>query len=109
MGGIYGPPDSSDRFAYGVFNDFFLKIKETMQLYGTQIIVLAGDWNLHLDREDVKPRTCKLVREYIEELGMIDVGEKERKFTWTRPGRRRAKSRIDYVMVTENVYEYKLA
>jgi hypothetical protein len=35
------------------------------------------------------------VREYIEELGMIDVGERERKFTWTRPGRRRAKSRID--------------
>jgi hypothetical protein len=61
-----------------------------------------------LDREDVKPRMCRLVREYIEELGLIDVGEIERKFTWTRPGRRRAKSRIDYVMVTDNVYDYKL-
>jgi hypothetical protein len=109
MGGIYGPPDSSDRFAYGVFNDFFSKVKETMQLYGTQIVILAGDWNLHLDREDVKPRTCKLVREYIEEIGLIDIGERDKLFTWTRPGRRKAKSRIDYVMVSDNVYSSKLS
>jgi exonuclease III len=104
--GIYGPPDSSDAFAHGIYSSLFDKLTETMQLYGTQSIILAGDWNLHLDRQDIKPRTCKLVRDYAGELGLIDCGHDEKKFTWTRPGRRRAKSRIDYVMLSDNTSDF---
>jgi hypothetical protein len=98
---VYGPPDASDNRASNIFAQFFDKIKEIAQVFGTQQIIAAGDWNLHLDTEIRKPRACRIVRQNIEELGLIDLGEDRKEFTWTRRGRNRAKSRLDYIMVTD--------
>ena len=101
--GVYGPSCSDDRLAQEIFVEIRNAIEMLVNIVGTRNIIIVGDFNIHLDRENLKPRTCKLVREMMRQLGLRDLGERERENTWRRPGRNRNKSRIDYCFANCNL------
>ena len=104
VGGVYGPSCSSDNKAFDVFQEFFEILEELMQRWGTQNIILGGDFNLKLDQNETKPRAVKLVRDFINEYAILDAGlQAGCQPTWRRPNAHRRKSRLDYILYTENL------
>jgi hypothetical protein len=102
--GVYGPPDNLDRKSFEIFSEIFEKIEMYKQVYGTQMLIIGGDFNVHLDKESSsKPRTVKLIKDYMVKWSLSDLGEEEKRFTWSRPGRVRKKSRIDYILISEHL------
>ena len=103
--GMYGPPESSDRIAYEIYEEMLERLDEVRERTGVNEIIIAGDLNIHLDIEGQNPkgRTCKLLKEYMEERQLTDLGKVRKLRTWRRPGRRSKKSRIDYVLTSEKL------
>jgi hypothetical protein len=85
--GIYGPPENLDRKAYDIFSEMFEKIEMYMQVYGTQMVMMGGDLNVHMDRTtSSKPRTVRLIKEFTTRWCLTDLGGEDKRFTWSRPG-----------------------
>ena len=105
VAGVYGPSENSDRTAYEIYEQMIEKIEEIKDRSGIEEIIIAGDFNLHLDAEGLNPkgRTCRLIRDYIEERQLKDQGKNNKCKTWRRPGRKSKKSRIDYVLTSERL------
>lgn len=97
LGAIYGPSTNSDTESYEIFSEFTEQIRELAQRIGTNTIFIGGDFNLKLDQNRVKPRTVKLMQDFILEFNLTDAGaECGAEATWRRP--RRCKSRLDYIL-----------
>ena len=56
-----------------------------------------------MDNDRKKPRTCKIIKDYMEECGLVDAGEQEKISTWRRAHRAHIRSRIDYILHTDNM------
>ena len=101
--GIYGPSCNDDKKGVEVFLEIRNAIEILVNMVGTRNIIVIGDLNIHLDKENVKVKTCKLVREMLRQMGLKDIGERDKESTWRRPGRNKNKSRIDYCFVNQNL------
>ena len=64
--GIYGPPDNSDNFSYSVYDSLIQKFNEIKTLYHCTNTIFSGDFNLHFDVHNKKPKTCFLMRNFFE-------------------------------------------
>ena len=103
VAGIYGPSCSSDTIATEIYRQFSLDYDNMIRVGQTTYTVIAGDFNLHLDTCQPKPKACKLMVDFIAHSNLCDTGREGRKATWRRPHRNTNKSRIDYIMHTDNI------
>jgi len=98
LGAIYGPSAANDTQSADIFQEFFEQITELGNRMNTRKFIIGGDFNVKLDQTRVKPRTVKLIKDFINELNLIDTGaESGAEATWRRP--RRSKSRLDYLLL----------
>jgi exonuclease III len=103
--GVYGNSDSSDRASLAVMEELRLFTRELSQIYQTQRILLAGDFNVALKEADTnrdinhKPLTSELMKEIIEEHQLVDIGLKANntQHTWFRKDSSGQSSRLDYI------------
>ena len=101
LGAIYGPSTANDTQSADIFRAFFEQITELGNRLNTRRFIIGGDFNVKLDQNRVKPRTAKLIKDFINELNLIDTGaERGAEVTWRRP--RRAKSRLDYLLLSND-------
>jgi len=98
LAAVYGPPQNSDRESTQVYEEMNANIVRLKYTYNTSTVIIGGDFNLHLDKNNVKPRACRYVEGMIQEHGLKDLGVKNKENTWRRPNNRN-KSRIDYILV----------
>ena len=99
LGAVYGPSNAADNSSFLTFTNFFEKIEISMNRQNTSNLLLAGDWNVRLNQNNAKPRTVKLIKDFIFEHNINDPGlEGGGQPTWRRPQRGRVKSRLDYIL-----------
>ena len=96
--------------------NFYKKIKEKIDTLGNDSVVICGDWNLVLDQEQDtsgylhrnNPEAQKEVLGLKEELDLVDVwrarNEDTRRFTWRNTGPNLKQSRLDFFLVTPDIY-----
>jgi len=108
LAAIYGPSTNSDPLSFDIFRQISQEIQTRTQAYNTSTIVLAGDFNLHLDTTGRKPRTCQHVRGLMDRYNMIDAGHTDKLPTWRRPHRAHLHSRLDYIMHSNNILGRKV-
>ena len=104
MGAVYGPSVAADNIAFTTFSAFFEKMEEHANRFGTAHMIVLGDLNVRLDQINAKPRTVRLVHDFLNEYNFTDNGLLDGpKWTWRRPGQHRSKSRIDYILTTDSI------
>jgi Txe/YoeB family toxin of Txe-Axe toxin-antitoxin module len=103
LAAIYGPSTQSDNESYEIYSDIIQKIEELSRIYGTRYIYMGGDFNINMDKKrPAKPRTVRLVQQFIHEFDLLDVGQVGREVTWRRPHLPNSASRLDYSIVSIN-------
>ena len=106
--GIYGPSCSSDTVASGIYRQLCTDYDNMTRIGQTNYTIIAGDLNLHLDSCQPKPTACKLMTDFIVHNSIHDTGKEGRKATWRRPHRLSNRSRIDYIMHSDNIKAQQL-
>ncbi len=104
--GVYGHSDSSDRASLQVMRDLQLILRELTQVYETQRILVAGDFNAGMEEEDTnsgtnkKPLTTELLQTLLQDYHLVDIGAKlnNKSHTWLRRDSSGQSSRIDYLL-----------
>jgi hypothetical protein len=104
--GVYGHSDSSDRASLLVMRDLQLILRELTQVYETQRILVAGDFNAGMEEEDTnsgtnkKPLTTELLYTLLQDYHLVDIGAKlnNKSHTWFRRDSSGQSSRIDYLL-----------
>ena len=105
IGNIYAPNSDDPKFFKHVFNK--------VEAIGCENVILAGDFNLVLNIDkDAKNRlsnnykACETVKNYMEQLGLIDVwrvyNEETFSYTWKR-GSPATYSRLDMFLVSGSI------
>ena len=85
-------------------------ITELKNLYNTQNIIIAGDFNAVLSEEDTnshhinKIQTTAFLKDYMERNNMQEAGEitNNKQHTWFRKNSNTQSSRIDYIFTNIN-------
>ena len=105
---LYGPNDDKPQF--------YNTIQQYISEFGNEHVVWCGDWNLvlnsDLDTVDYKninnPRARNTVINIIDENGYVDVwrvlNDTKKKFTWRRLIPDRKQARLDFFIVTEDMF-----
>lgn len=105
---IYGPNRDNP--------DFYNKIQQSIDKYENQSVIIVGDWNLvmdyrldtsgylHRNNEEAQKRVVQLKTE----LTLIDPwraqNEDTKRYTWRSAGQNLKQSRLDFFLVTEDIY-----
>ena len=107
---VYGPNQDNPNFYVTLLN----KIAE----FENDQIILCGDWNFILDPQmDCEnylhinnPNARKVILNYIEEENLIDIwrvmNENSKKYTWRRINPMRKQARLDFSLVSENLFQF---
>ena len=103
VGAVYGYADANDTQSLNMYKEIAEKIETLTQVNNTRNVILCGDFNLHLDQGNPKPLTYRYINELIREYDLIDSGKNKKAPTWRRPNRPGTKSRIDYIMYSQNM------
>jgi len=103
LAAIYGPSTNSDTQSLDIYTQLSQQIQTKKQVYNTNALIMAGDFNLHLDTKVSKPRTCRYVEGIINQHNLVDAGKAEKIPTWRRPHRLHTKSRLDYILHSETL------
>ena len=101
IGAIYGSSESNDGNAMPTFTEVAERLNTLCQVNNTRQVIIGGDFNLHLDTCTPKGRTCRFVKEMIQEFRLVDSGKTDKIPTWRRPNRPGTKSRLDYILHSE--------
>jgi hypothetical protein len=89
-----------------VMRDLQLILRELTQVYETQRILIAGDFNAGIEEEDTnigpnkKPLTTDLLQTLLQDYHLVDIGAKlnNKSHTWFRRDSSGQSSRIDYLL-----------
>lgn len=101
---IYGPSGPSDDEAFRIYTEFIHNIKELMQIYGTNLLIIGGDFNLNFDKKRPnKPRTVVLMKQFFNECDLIDADAMGCTPTWRRPHLPNSASRLDYILISRHI------
>jgi exonuclease III len=100
--GAYSNSDSSDRASLQVMSDLQQILRELTQVYETQRILVAGDFNAGMEEEDTnsgtnkKPLTTELLQTLLQDYHLVDIGAKlnNKSHTWFRRDSSGQSSRI---------------
>jgi exonuclease III len=104
--GVYGHSDSSDRASLQVMGDLQSILRELTQVYETQRILVAGDFNIGMEEEDTnsginkKPLTTALLQTLLQDYHLVDIGAQlnNKSHTWFRRDSSGQSSRIDFFL-----------
>ncbi len=104
--GVHSHSDSSDRASLQVMRDLQQILRELTQVYETQRILIAGDFNAVMEEEDTnsgtnkKPLTTELLQTLLQDYHLVDIGAKlnKKSHTWFRRDSSGQSSRIDYLL-----------
>ena len=108
IGGVYLDSSGSDPIGVAAIRSLTIDLQELMQIYDTQKIVLAGDFNVVLYANQChsgyinKPRTSQMLHDLTAEFNLYDTGGGGDclNMTYRRHGDSRVYSRIDYIFCT---------
>jgi len=108
IGGIYLDSSGQEQVGIDALNNLTTHITELKQLYGTNHVVLTGDFNVTLFADQChsgrinKPRTSQALHDMLEEHALIDSGRTHNNTdsTYRRHGDANVHSRIDFLFST---------
>jgi hypothetical protein len=99
IGGIYGNCTTADSPSAEVFMEYIEWHRELGDRLGDIHAIVAGDFNLKLDlKQNYKPRSTAIIRNFMEECSLEDAGGEMRMPTWRRPHLPKSRSRLDYIL-----------
>jgi hypothetical protein len=100
---VYGPSSHIEDDALEMYTELFQDIRDISQIFGTQMLYIGGDFNINLDKNRPnKPRTVRLVKQFINEFNLLDAGSDSKESTWRRPHLPNSASRIDFSLVSRH-------
>jgi len=106
IGGIYGTPDSNDTKSADIFSQLHMHISELKHLYQVRSIIILGDFNCHLHKNDsskdriLKYRTVNTIKNMMDRFDLFDVAVFKHKLqhTYHRHKAQQISSRIDIIL-----------
>jgi len=116
IGGIYLDSTGQDQLGVTAIQQLSARILELKQIYGTNYVILTGDFNVTLYAEQChsgrinKPHTSQELHDLLEEHGLRDTGRthKIEEPTYRRHGDAGVYSRIDYTFSSLATKDYRL-
>ncbi len=116
IGGIYLDSTGQDQLGVQAIQQLAAHIQDLKQLYNTDFVILAGDFNVTLHAEQChsgrlnKPRTAQELQDLVLEHNLRDVGQTQgiTDPTYRRHGDIGVYSRIDYIFTNLNHSSYTL-
>jgi hypothetical protein len=106
FGGTYLDSTGQEQVGIDALNNLSTHITELKQLYGTNHVILTGDFNVTLFADQChsgrinKPRTSQALHDLLEEHALIDSGRTHNNIdsTYRRHGDASVHSRIDFCL-----------
>jgi hypothetical protein len=106
VAGIYGPSANNDRESTEFYNEIRQTLEELSNTFGTNNILLAGDFNAVLNPTDsssehhTKKNTTAFLNKMIEDLHLVDLASRARNMqhTWIRRNNNTISSRLDLIL-----------
>ncbi len=106
VAGIYGPSANNDRESSDFYEEVKQSIEELSNTFGTNNLMLAGDFNAVLNPTDsssehhTKKNTSNLLNKMIEDFHLVDLASRAQnnQHTWIRRNNNTVSSRLDLIL-----------
>ena len=110
---LYAPnPNNEDKIEF--YEEILNETMETQIRYDCNKVIIAGDFNLTFEKSESKNRNysaqernvAQAVKNFMNDLNLMDVFEKKKSFTWRRPNTD-CFSTIDHIFYSKDLFDLK--